>query len=298
VNSQAALFLGDDGAGFIHGVNSIRDLPYLPILELAILGFPIFVHMAWGVQYLLTAKPNSYGRSGTTSYLAEYPRNHAYTWQRITAWILVLAILAHIIHMRFIEYPSSAKVGTQNYYMVRVGLDDGLYTVAGRLDVELFDEKNIQLQKTAGEEDLNGLRSWLHNLSSSLTGIYKNEAHVQKLQKQQNIQQGSEWLKAMEHWPLKQGEAVAVSKDFGTAELLMLRETFKSPIMIALYTVFVITACFHAFNGLWTFLITWGVTLTARSQLLFTWISYGLMFVVSLLGLSAIWLTYWVNLNR
>ncbi len=86
INSQAAYFLGDDGKGFIHAVNSIHDLPYLSIIELVILGLPIFVHMLWGFKILWTAKFNSFGTSNTDPILAQYPRNRAYTWQRITGW--------------------------------------------------------------------------------------------------------------------------------------------------------------------------------------------------------------------
>ena len=34
----------------------------------------------------------------------------------------------------------------------------------------------------------------------------------------------------------RNGQWVAVAKDFGTADLLVVRETFKMPVMIALYT--------------------------------------------------------------
>lgn len=76
--------------------------------------------------------------------MPEYSRNHAYTWQRITSWVLVIGIIAHVIHMRFIERPISAEQGSQNYYMVKVNLDSGIYTLADRLNVGLYDAKRIQ----------------------------------------------------------------------------------------------------------------------------------------------------------
>lgn len=254
LNSQAALFFGDDGAGFIHGVNSIHELPYLVVIEVAILAVPFLIHMIWGIQYLLTAKYNSFGETGTTPYLP-YPRNRAYTWQRFTAWFLLVAVVAHVVHMRFIEYPSSAKEDAQEFYMVRVGLDDGIRTVAKRLDVQILDQAQIAA-----------------------------------------LQSGP-YLDALTSRSLKEGEGVAVAKSFGAAELLMLRETFKMPSMLVLYTLFVLAACYHAFNGMWTFLFKWGVTASERSRRLFLYICYGLMTIVTLLGLSAIWLTYWVNLK-
>lgn len=47
-NSQAALFFGDYGKGFIDAVNFIYSLPYLPVLELVLLGVPIGYHGYWG----------------------------------------------------------------------------------------------------------------------------------------------------------------------------------------------------------------------------------------------------------
>lgn len=310
VNSQAALFIGADGAGFIKGVNSIHELPYLPIIEIAILGFPLFVHIVWGIKYLFTAKPNSYGNTGKDPYLPEYSRNRAYTWQRITSWILVVAILAHVIHMRFIQYPTTASKGTQHYYMVRVSQDEGLYTLASRLGVELYDQKEVQkLKEELRNPALKNVqnRDVLSSFFFSLKDILqkpkddkekKEEAKPQSLLLVQEKQQERAWIEALEKHPLSDHQLMAVAGDFGTAELLMLRDTFKMPIMLVLYTLFVLFACFHAFNGLWTFLITWGITLTNRSQKIFLKLANFLMVIITFLGLAAVWATYWINLKQ
>ena len=240
-NSQAALPLGYDGIGFIKAVNQIHELPYLPLIEIAVLATPILIHLVWGIRYLRTASYSSFGNTGHTPYLPEYPRNHAYTWQRITSWILVLGILAHIVHMRFVEYPTISGNGQHKSYAVRVSLDEGIHPLAERLGVRLY---------TYTEDN-----------------------------------------------SLKPGQALAVADNFGTAELLMVRDTFKMPVMLVLYTLFVLTTCFHAFNGLWTAMISWGITLTARSQRLMRALTVVLMVAVTGLGLSAIWITYWVNLR-
>ena len=57
-----------------------------------------------------------------------------------------------------------------------------------------------------------------------------------------------------------------MAKDFGTASVLAVRDTFKDPLYVGLYTIFVLAACFHGFNGLWTFCITWGVVLKVAAQ--------------------------------
>lgn len=280
-NSQAALLFGHDGAAFIHSVNAIHDTPFLPVAEIALLGFPILIHTIWGIKYLMTAKYNSFGRTGHTPYLPEYPRNHAYTWQRITSWLLIVGIIAHVVHMRFIEYPASASKGQNHFYMVRVTEDEGLYTLAARLGVQLYTPQEVQALK---EKAPSSIRE-------------KGSLSSKELLEDQRIQQDQGWLHALEKRPLKEGELMAVSANFGTAELLMVRDTFKIPYMLVLYTLLVLTTCFHAFNGLWTFMISWGITLTQRAQNWMRVLSTALMVGVAGLGLAAIWFTYWINLK-
>lgn len=243
VNSQAALWIGDDGAGFVRAVNAIHDLPYLPAIEFFLLGVPIALHAILGVKYLQTSKANSRSGDGTVPSLRQYTRNHAYTWQRITSWILLFAILFHVIHMRFLEYPSIAHEGGSHWYAVRVEPDSGLATIADRLDVKVFQADQVPAR----------------------------------------------WASAIAKHPLKPGEALVQTSSFGMAELFVVRETFKMPIMIAIYTILVLSACYHGLNGLWTFMISWGITLSQRSQKGMLVLCYGLMGIVTFFGLAAIW---------
>lgn len=241
-NSQAALYFGDDGSGFIRAVNFLKGLPYLQVIEVTLLGIPFLVHGWWGIKYLHTAKYNSFATDGTAPSLPDYPRNRAYTWQRLTSWILLIGVIAHVIQMRFIDYPDATHIDNKQYYTVRLTLDEGLPALADRLNVKLTSDPNSNSES-------------------------------------------------------KQQQISALSPDFGTAVLLMVRDTFKSPLMIFLYTIFVLAATFHAFNGLWTFMITWGITLTANSQRLMRKCAVTLMVLLSFLGLAAIWTTYWINLK-
>lgn len=283
-NSQAALFIGDDGSGFVSAVNFLKNLPYLPVIEIFLLGIPFLIHGLWGIRYLLTAEYNSFPTDGSSPSLPQYTRNQAYTWQRITSWILLVSILAHVIHMRFIEYPTSAQMNTQHLYISRVEADDGLYTLSKRLGFEIYNQNNIQEIKQ-------------HILSQPK--IQKQqEGKPEELIAAQRQREESAWLTALEKWPLKDNQLIAVSPSFGVAELLMVRDTFKNPTMILLYTGLVLATCFHAFNGLWTFMITWGITLTSRSQQLMRSLATVLMVFVTFLGLAAIWGTYWFNLTH
>jgi succinate dehydrogenase / fumarate reductase cytochrome b subunit len=275
VNSQAALWIGEDGNGFVHAVNSIQELPYLRVIEFVLLGVPILIHAVWGIRYLQTSETNSWTTDGTKPSLPEYPRNQAYTWQRITSWILLFAILAHVLQMRLYDYPAKASVGSEKSYMVRLDRDAGLETLAARLNFKLLDRGQIErLKKEFGATARDT------PLSAQL---YRQQQH---------------WIETVEKRPLKSDQVMAVASNFGTAELLMVRETFKWPLMLALYTIFVLAACFHGFNGLWSFMIRWGVTLTVSSQRLMRFVSTVLMVIVAFLGLAAIWGTYWINLKQ
>lgn len=120
------------------------------------------------------------------------------------------------------------------------------------------------------------------------------EKRLERLQR--GVQEG-EFVKALLNKPLKNGQVFAVTDEFGKAVLLNVRNTFKDPLMIFLYTLFVLAAVYHGFRGLWSFCICWGITLSQRSQQLLNRLSVGLMVLVGALGLAAVWLTYWVTLK-
>lgn len=282
-NSQAALLIGEDGNGFVRAVNWIQELPYLHVIELTLLGIPFLIHGIWGVKYLFQAKYNVFPSDGSTPSLPQYPRNQAYTWQRITSWILLFGILAHVIHMRFIEYPASAQWNNQKVFLVALERDNGLYTLSKRLGVDLYNTEQLQAMKQEA-------------IPQTAQTKGSEETPEQLIEAQSN-RESQAWLKALDQWELKDNHVLAIAKSFGVAELLIVRDTFKSPMMIFLYTGLVIAACFHAFNGLWTFMIAWGITLTAASQNLMRKLAVFLMLVITFLGLASIWGTYWLNLT-
>ncbi len=234
INSQATLWIGDEGIGFVRLVDLLESLPYLQVVEILLIGVPFAVHIYWGVRRLLTAKSNSFHSDGSKPSL-QIPRNYAFTWQRITSWILLIGVIGHVVQMRFVQSPQKIRTDHGVQYRVDVSKDQGIYSVAKRVGVDL-------------------------------TEIDQTTVNVS-------------------------------SADMGKVMLFMVRDTFKSPLMSALYSIFVLAASFHAFNGFWTSLITWGALLSYRSQkavLPICWLGVGLL---SFLGLAAIWGSYWLNLR-
>lgn len=61
-----------------------------------------------------------------------------------------------------------------------------------------------------------------------------------------------------------------------------------SPAMRIWYAVGVVAAAYHLANGLYTFLITWGITVGPRSQRISNWVSNAAFVAIAALGLAAL----------
>lgn len=255
-NSQAALWLGNDGNGFVRMVNSLESLPYLHVVEIILIGVPLAIHLVWGVRRALTGRRNALPSNGGKPSL-RYERNFAYTLQRWSSWILLFGIIGHVVQMRFLEMPKRVELPGQERSMVKLNFDEGLDSLSARLQVDLYDSKEIDAMEVSPQKE--------------------------------------EWRETLASFSLKPNQVVAVADGPGKAILLMVRETFKSPLYAVLYTLFLLAAAFHAFNGFWTFLITWGVILSYRSQRAMIPVCMIGAAILTFLGLAAIWGSYWLN---
>lgn len=56
----------------------------------------------------------------------------------------------------------------------------------------------------------------------------------------------------------------------------------------ALYAIGVIAAVYHFSNGMWNFLVTWGITVGPRAQYVSTWVWTAVFVAVSYLGISSL----------
>lgn len=271
-NSQAALWLGDNGQGFVRMVNALHNLPYLWAIEITLLGVPIAIHMVWGIKYALKAKSNSRKSDGSAPSLPKYGRNRAYTWQRITSWILVFGIIGHVTKFRFLDYPHSVKQGNEAAYFVKLDKDENLSSVSRKLGITLYDAAAVA-QEVKNLKQKSRTISGKQTLAQAKESYEKQEAFVNALQKVS----------------LRSNQVIAESSNFGSVTLLTVRETFKNPFYCILYTIFVLAACFHAFNGLWTFLLSWGLVIRLVAQRSLLKFAIALMGLIAFLGLAAIW---------
>lgn len=295
-NSQAALLVGANGEGFIRSVNFIKNLPYLPAIEIFLLGVPILFHALWGIKYLFTAKMNSFPNRGKAPSLPNYARNHAYSLQRISSWILLVGLIGHVAFMRFYMYPASVHLGDHSFYFVRLGMDSGLYTVSDRLGVTLFDQQRIEQMKQEVEKGEKERSKWQKEIiQKKQRGALLSNQENMLLQDIQKQDEKKVILKGLQAKAITSNEVIAKANDFGTATLLAVRDSFKSIFKSVLYTIFVLAAVYHAFNGLWTFMITWGIVIKVGVQKRAVACCMGLLFLIGCLGLAAIWGTYWTT---
>ncbi|SEN00018.1 succinate dehydrogenase cytochrome b558 subunit [Lihuaxuella thermophila] len=77
--------------------------------------------------------------------------------------------------------------------------------------------------------------------------------------------------------------------DFTAAELANhTHQLMQNPVTLTLYIIGVVAAVFHFSNGMWSFLVSWGITVGPRAQYISTWV-WGVVFVlVSYLGISSL----------
>lgn len=68
----------------------------------------------------------------------------------------------------------------------------------------------------------------------------------------------------------------------------MMANILGNPFMLAFYIAGVIAATFHLANGLWSFLVTWGITQSPRSQNIVTYVSLGVFLILSVIGVQAL----------
>lgn len=68
----------------------------------------------------------------------------------------------------------------------------------------------------------------------------------------------------------------------------MMASIVENPIKLWIYVICIVSAIFHFCNGLWSFCVTWGITMTPKSQKIATYVTMGLFIFISYIGLSAI----------
>jgi succinate dehydrogenase / fumarate reductase cytochrome b subunit len=102
----------------------------------------------------------------------------------------------------------------------------------------------------------------------------------------------STWQKELQARPLSNNQVIIETPTSGEAVLWNVWQTMRFPFMAGMYTVFVVLAVFHAFHGLYTAAVKWGLFVTNRRLRIWRAVTLCLMLVVGCLGLIAVWGMY------
>ena len=68
----------------------------------------------------------------------------------------------------------------------------------------------------------------------------------------------------------------------------MMATILSSPYMIAFYVVGILSTTFHFANGLWSFAVSWGLTVSPKSQQISTYVTLVVFVLLSYVGVRAI----------
>ncbi|SFV99352.1 succinate dehydrogenase cytochrome b558 subunit [Chlamydia abortus] len=241
-----------EGSGFVQLVSKFHQIPGLKIIEIVFLALPFTCHAILGIFYLFQVQTNARASDGRKPALI-YARNLAYTWQRRTAWILLFGLIFHVVQFRFLRYPIHVELHGQTYYVVDIDASRYAAIVRGTQGFFTINFSAPQLETIRlDKEDLDG---------SAVSQLLDRKAYL-------------------------------LTPNVGTAFLYVVRDSLGSLWMAIFYTILVISAAFHGFNGLWTFCSRWGVVISLRSQTLLRNVCYFAMVIVAAMGVSVIWNLY------
>ncbi|HEX7066336.1 MAG TPA: succinate dehydrogenase cytochrome b558 subunit [Bacillales bacterium] len=73
-----------------------------------------------------------------------------------------------------------------------------------------------------------------------------------------------------------------------TLDFQMMAEILSNPFFFWFYILGVLSAVFHFSNGLWSFCVTWGLTITPRSQVIVTYVTLAIFIIMSVVGIRAV----------
>lgn len=90
-------------------------------------------------------------------------------------------------------------------------------------------------------------------------------------------------------WHVWQTRIQLLIHDYTSAELAeQTAMILHNPVTLTLYIIGLLAAVFHFSNGMWSFLVSWGITVGPRAQMISTWV-WGILFLVlSYMGITSL----------
>jgi succinate dehydrogenase / fumarate reductase cytochrome b subunit len=84
-------------------------------------------------------------------------------------------------------------------------------------------------------------------------------------------------------WETRIAAALGATVDYN-----LMAEIVSNPYVLVFYIVGIVSTTFHFANGLWSFFVSWGITVTPRSQLISTYVTFGVFIAITFIGVRAI----------
>ncbi|MCU9594661.1 succinate dehydrogenase cytochrome b558 subunit [Caldibacillus thermolactis] len=84
-------------------------------------------------------------------------------------------------------------------------------------------------------------------------------------------------------WETRIAKALGAEVNFD-----MMANIVDNPAMLVFYIVGIVCATFHLSNGLWSFFVSWGITVSPRSQRILTYVTMLVFVAVTFIGVRAI----------
>jgi succinate dehydrogenase / fumarate reductase, cytochrome b subunit len=84
-------------------------------------------------------------------------------------------------------------------------------------------------------------------------------------------------------WETRIQAALGTQVDF-----TMMENILSNPFMLWFYIIGIISTTFHFANGLWSFAVSWGITVSPKSQRISTYVTLVVFVVLSIVGVSSI----------
>lgn len=81
---------------------------------------------------------------------------------------------------------------------------------------------------------------------------------------------------------------IRVALGYEKLDFNLMVSIFESPYMIVIYIIGIISTTFHFANGLWSFLVTWGITQTPKSQKIATYVTVFIFIGLTYVGIRAL----------
>ncbi|SFI79783.1 succinate dehydrogenase cytochrome b558 subunit [Thermoflavimicrobium dichotomicum] len=82
---------------------------------------------------------------------------------------------------------------------------------------------------------------------------------------------------------------IALFQDASAAQLAdQTIQLFQNNFFVAIYIIGIISAIFHFCNGMWSFLVSWGITVGPRAQRVSTYVWMGAFVLISYVGIRAL----------